>query len=244
MIKNELTYMTGIDVPIPECKLILHQPTIREIAFLGEQKFYTGVQCLIISKNAINQDESLLTDINNFQIFMMIMNDERTFDKREATEELLSILFPTYKINFTPNSLIFIIEGQQELSVVDENNFESLQEIVKTVFCMNSELMSQNTFNPADKKAKEIAEKLAKGRERVASQKGDSQGSMFSQYLSILTVGLSSISLEESQNLTMYQLLDLVERYSLYNSWDIDIRSRLAGAKIDEDPVNWMKNIH
>ena len=34
-------------------------------------------------------------------------------------------------------------------------------------------------------------------------------------------------------NLTLYQLLDLVERYSLYTDWDIDIRSRLAGASPD-----------
>jgi len=30
----------------------------------------------------------------------------------------------------------------------------------------------------------------------------------------------------------------------LYTNWDIDIRSRLAGAKPDSQPDNWMKNIH
>jgi hypothetical protein len=28
--------MTGIDIPIPECKLIMHQPSIKEISYLGE----------------------------------------------------------------------------------------------------------------------------------------------------------------------------------------------------------------
>jgi len=28
--------MTGIEIPIPECKLILHQPTIKEISYIGE----------------------------------------------------------------------------------------------------------------------------------------------------------------------------------------------------------------
>jgi hypothetical protein len=32
-------------------------------------------------------------------------------------------------------------------------------------------------------------------------------------------------------DLTMYQMYDLIERYSLYVNWDIDIRSRLAGGK-------------
>jgi hypothetical protein len=39
------------------------------------------------------------------------------------------------------------------------------------------------------------------------------------------------MSLDDCLNLTMYQLYDLVERYSLYINWDIDIRSRLAGGK-------------
>jgi hypothetical protein len=52
------------------------------------------------------------------------------------------------------------------------------------------------------------------------------------------------MSLEETLNLTLYQLYDLVERYTLYTNWDIDIRSRLAGAKPDSKPDDWMKNIH
>ena len=45
-------------------------------------------------------------------------------------------------------------------------------------------------------------------------------------------------------DLTIFQLYDLLERYSLFTGWDIDIRSRLAGAKSDSKPDNWMKNIH
>jgi hypothetical protein len=52
------------------------------------------------------------------------------------------------------------------------------------------------------------------------------------------------MSLGEALNLTMYQIHALLERYSLYLNWDIDIRSRLAGAKGDKPVENWMKNIH
>ena len=55
--------------------------------------------------------------------------------------------------------------------------------------------MDQQAFNPGDAKAREIAEKLMRGRQRVAAQKGQSNTSIFSQYLSILTVGLQSMSL-------------------------------------------------
>jgi hypothetical protein len=66
---------------------------------------------------------------------------------------------------------------------------------------------------------------------------------MFTQYLSILTVGLS-MSLFDAIKLTMYQIYDLMERYSKYINWDLDIRSRLAGASADKPVENWMDNIH
>jgi hypothetical protein len=40
--------------------------------------------------------------------------------------------------------------------------------------------MDQQTFNPANAKAREIAEKLMRGRARVAAEKGQSNVSVFS----------------------------------------------------------------
>ena len=148
---------------------------------------------------------------------------------------------PKYKILFTPRSIL--LQGEESLTI-DETNFDSFQEVVKQIFCVNNKNNQQAGFNPADEKAREIAEKLMRGRQRVAELNGSANASIFSQYLSILTVGLSSMSLQELMELTMFQLYDLVERYQLYISWDIDIRSRLAGAKPDDKPDNWMKNIH
>ena len=236
-----LSLMCGIDIPIPELQLTLHQPRIKEIAYLGEKDFFIGVQCLNINKNVFVQDKTLLQNSSNFQIFMTIMLEPKALDKKRSTQRLLSILFPAYKITFTPNSLLFIGEGGT--TIVDSNNFDSLQEVVKQVLCINSSA-NQTGFNPANEKAKEIAEKLMRGRQRVAAQKGDQDGSLIGRYISILTVGLHSMSLEETLNLTLYQLYDLVERYTLYTNWDIDIRSRLAGAKPDSKPDDWMKNIH
>ena len=53
-------------------------------------------------------------------------------------------------------------------------------------------------------KAKEIADKLMKGRKRVAELNGSANASIFSQYLSILTVGLHSMSLQDLISCTMY----------------------------------------
>ena len=236
----KLALMCGTDIPIPECQITIHQPRISEIALIGDTDFFTAVQTLCVNKSMITQGETLLANTNNFQIFMMIMQEKEMADKKEAVQQLLSLILPKSKVIFTPRA-ISIMENNVS-SMIDEDNFEDLQKVLTQVFCINSGPMETQTFNPKGEKAKEIAEKLMRARKRVAAQKGSS--SIFMQYISVLTVGLGSMSLKDCCNLTMYQLFDLVERYSLYMNWDLDIRSRLAGAKGDKQLENWMKNIH
>lgn len=237
-----LALMAGTDIPIPECQVVLHQPTIKEIAMLGEAEFFTGVQCLCVHKTMVIEDETLLANTTNFQIFMTVMMDKTTADKKAMVIDVLTVLFPGFKIIFTPRTLLLNNDGLN--IIIDENNFEILQSILEQVFCLRN--TDQATFNPGNDAAKKIADKLMRARERVAKQKAaeNGGGSTFSQYVSTLTVGLGSMSLQDCLNLTMYQLYDLVERYMLYVNWDIDLRSRLAGGKPDSQPDNWMKIIH
>ena len=237
-----LALMCGIDIPIPELQITIHQPTIKEISYIGEQEFFIGLQTLSINKNMLAQGNFVLESTTNFQIFMTIMKEQETKDKKDAVINLFSLVFPGSQVIFTPMSILLNKEGQQTL--VDENNFDTLQEIIKQIFCVNSGPMDQTTFNPADEKARQIAEKLMRGRQRVAEQKGETNSSAFGRYLSILTIGLNAMPLSEAMNLTMYQMYDLVERYTLYLNWDLDIKTRLAGGKPDSKPDDWMKNIH
>ena len=242
MTDFRMALMCGTDIPVPSLQLSVHQPRIKEIALMGESDFFVAVQCLNIQKNLLSQDKTILDDTNNFQILMTIISEKETQDKKQAIKNLLMLLFPTCNVMFTPRSIMLTSEGFS--TMIDENNFEDLQEIFKMIFCVSNKNNQQTSFNPANAKAKEIADKIMRGRKRVAEQNGSANASIFSQYLSILTVGLSSMSLQELMDLTMYQLYDLVERYQLYISWDIDIRSRMAGAKPEDKPDNWMKNIH
>ena len=235
-----LAMMAGSDIPIPECQMTLHQPTIKEISMIGEKDFFVGAQLLCVNKSMYIKDESLLDDTSNFQIFMTVVSDKQSADKKQSVFKVLTLLFPSAKVIMTPRALMFNFEGANV--IIDENNFEILQKVFKEVFCLSAS--GQEAFNPGNDAAKEIAEKLMRARQRVAAQKGENDASVFSQYLSILTVGLNSMSLQNLLDLTIYQLYDLVERYMLYVNWDLDVRTRLAGGKPDSRPDNWMKIIH
>ena len=240
MFDYRLGLMTGVDLPIPDLQIVIHQPTIKEISLMGEHDFFTGIQLLCIDKRMYNIDEQFLANTSNFQIFISIIHEPQMADKKKAVEQVLTLLFPQYKVIFTPRSMLL---NSDEISVIiDEGNFEKLQELLVQQFCLSGS--GQEQFNPANVKAQAIAQKLMKARQKVAEVKAkENSGSAFGQYLSVLTIG-TSLTLKDAMELTMYQLYDLIERYSLYINWDIDIRSRMAGAKGDKPVENWMKQIH
>lgn len=236
-----LALMAGSNIPVPECQIEVHQPTLKEISMIGEQDFFVGVQCLCIYKSMINQGESVLVGVTNFQIFMTVMNEKETSDKKHSVLQVLALIFPNYKAMFTPRSIV--LQSKDHTAVIDESNFDALQEALRQIFCAKDGPMDQQAFNPANEEARKIAEKIMRGRQKVAELKGTANASIFSLYTSILSVALK-ISLNEIMNYTMYQLYDIMDRYSLYINWDLDIRTRLAGGKPDSQPENWMKPIH
>ena len=237
-----LALMCGTDIPVPQCQLILHQPTLQEISLVGEEEYFIGAQCLTLNKSMFTfEGKNVLDDITNFQIFMMVMTDQQAKDKKEATIQVLQLLCPSYKAMFSPRSLILMSAANGNITI-DENNFDYFQNALRLIFCSRNGPMDQQSFNPSGDKAREIAQKLMKGRERIAQEK-KSSGSTLTQYLSILVIALS-IGLHELKSYTLFQIYDLIERYQLYTSYDIDIRSRLAGGKPDSHPDDWMKNLH
>lgn len=247
-----MALITGIDIPITGCQLILHQPTISEIAYIGEDRFFQGVQCLTLDASMfVNKVMSTIADkddlngINNFQIFIAMMQDQNFRMKRYLVLSVLSLFFPMYKITFTPNSIVFIDSQKEEhvISMVDENNFYEFQQVIKAVCCTNSGPMDKQSFNPGNEQAKKIAQKLMRARQRVAKEKNGEEVSVFNNYISILAVGLA-MPVTTFSNYTMYMLFDQMERFILHVHWDTDVRIRIAGGKPEKEVENWMKTLH
>lgn len=243
-----LALMTGVDIPVISLQTSIHQPTIKEISYMGEEGFFIAVQYLCLNKRAFIKDESLLETISNFQVLMKVLEQLQIENPqiKEYIISLLTIIFPQYRILMTPQSIILNDTNDATKNIIiDDNNFEDFQNIVNQIFCVNSSMMGENTnFNPKGKKAQEIADKIMRGRRRLAAEQGEQKASVLARYLSILTIGTNTMSLESCWNLTLYQLYDLIERYTLFVNWDIDVRTRLAGGKPESKPDNWMKDIH
>ena len=133
------------------------------------------------------EDKTALNQVSNFQVFMTVMNEKTTQDKKQAVESIFELM-NLGKAMFTPRSIVFTDKSGTHM--IDETNFEPFQDTIKTIVCAKDGPMDQQAFNPGDDRAREIAQKLMRGRQRVAAQKGGSTGSAFSRYLSILSIAL------------------------------------------------------
>ena len=239
--------MTGIDIPIPELHLTIHPPTIRDIAFMGERDFFSAAQYLCVDKEVLIQDENVLRSLTNFQVLLKILEQSKDKTRKAALSTLLLLLFPDYKIAMMPKSIIITkVAVQMDPVIIDDNNFEILQVVAREVLCISSLFQGKNiVYNPVNKKAKEIADYLMQARRQIAAQKAEKQESesVLTRYLSILTIG-AKMRLEDCCNLNLFQLFDLMERYTSYVEWDADLRVRLAGSKPEKQVESWMRNLH
>ncbi|MDY5667952.1 MAG: hypothetical protein SPK43_01670 [Candidatus Onthovivens sp.] len=114
--------MCGIDIPLPEFQLILHQPTIKEIAYLGEDNFFSALTYLCLNKNSLITDKKLQSEVTNFQVLMEVLKDPKIKEIKQNILLLFKILFQDYKTIMTPNSIIFT--SSQGNVMIDNENFD------------------------------------------------------------------------------------------------------------------------
>lgn len=237
--------MVGTDVPAPELQLVIHQPTVNDIAFMGEKEFFIAMQYLCVDKESLIQDEPLLESLTNFQVIMKILNQTKDKQKVVFIQTFFSILFPESQCVILPSSII-LSEKDKTPIVIDDNNFQIFQNYLKKILCVSSIFQGDNiVYNPANEAAKKIADKLMWGRRKAAKLKNkeNKSNSVLTRYISILIVA-RIINLEESKKLTLFQLFDLMERFSAFTEWDIDLRARLAGGKPDKIVESWMRDLY
>ena len=246
---DSLTLISGIDVPIPEIGVNIHQPTIREIAYIGEKSFYEAAQTIIIQKedfingleNITQEDKIALSQMSNFEIFLKLVEANPLSNTK--VQMLLSLLFPDFNSSIEERFIFLVNPKEQKNILINDNNFEILQEVITTILCLQSG-NTKEEFNPQGDRAREIAEKIKRGRERAARLKGEKrqQSSFLSKYISGLGIETNTLNIHNVLDLTLYQLLNQLERYGLYTQYNISIQAKMAGAKDVED-VDWLKDI-
>lgn len=241
---NELLLLSGNDVPFMEAEIAIHQPTLKEIAYIGEENFYSGCGVLNFSKDNLSEEDRInLRTKSDFEILMsMIMDSSHPAMRKNAVNAnmVLTLLFPGCRIKFSPKAIYLINEGESHS--INSNNFENFKEILNAIFCLKGR-GDEQSYNPGGELARKIAEKFKQRKQKIAEQQGEQKIAILSRYASILAVGEQK-SLNDLMQYTVYQIFDEFERFELKEQFDLYIRAQLAGARDLKEVDNWKKDIH
>ena len=240
---NELLLLSGNDIPFIEAQITIHQPTIKEIAYIGEEAFFTGYELINFSKNILpEQDKVNLENKTNFDILIAILRERNAVMQRNrnCVEMVLALIFPWYTIDITSDAII--LEKEEERHLINNDNFETFKTIFNMMFSFSKD--ESRDYNPSGEVAKRIAEKLKQRHQKLAELKeGKQKIDILSRYVSILAVGEHK-DMNSLLNLSVYQLFDEFERFKLKMSYDIYFQAKMAGAKDLKEVEDWMKDIH
>jgi len=238
MIIDKLTLIMGVPISIPSLGLTINQPTLKDIAAIGEDRFYTSLAYFLITKKALPEEfhESEISDLEVFLFFLSVAESMRLDVValfQLCIDDLDSILFFQDEIKITLSS------GQE--CIINQEGFSLLKEIFKQIFKLGADL---DKYNPANSAAEKIAEKLKKRQEKISKLKSDKENedSKISNLISVLAIGSNSNSLKDLENFTLYQFLVQIQRFGMYESYNNQISAMMQGAE-DIELVDWYKKI-
>lgn len=235
-----------IDIPFVGAKVSVHQPTLKEIAYIGGQDvLFPGCELLRISKDIFTGNDKIDSEyITDFDILMQIilMHSPELEKPIESAKLVLELLFPQHIVRWNPPFQISL-KQDDNISFITKDNFEELKQIIAEMFCLTR---GSNTpdFNPLDERAAQIAEKIKQRYKKLAQMRGESgNSSIFDRYISILAVGLQKDK-NDLMEYSVYQLFDEFDRFQAKMAYDIYVQAKMAGAQDIEEVENWMKDLH
>lgn len=247
---NNLLLFSGNDIPFAEAQVNIHQPIIREIAYISEESFFMGCELLNFSKKKLKEEDKIsLANQTDFEILMSILNNPNIAikEKNECVLLVLMLLFPIYQINIIPSGILLMRKNeeteQMEIHSINAENYNSFKEILIKMFRLDRKSDKDTPdYNPGNKQAEAMAERFRKAREKAAAAKGDSKDkelSILGKYVSILAVGEHK-DINSLMNYTVYQLFDEFERFEKKEAFESHFRAQLAGATGLEKVDYWM----
>jgi hypothetical protein len=231
---DKLTLMSGAPVALADIGISINQPRLKDIGFLGEEKFYRSLSLFLINKDKM----SIPVPMSDFDLFMHFVSNDQEI--QQSVSDIFTLVIDELEsIKFYDTFIIINALGHE--CIIDEPKFLIIKEALISIFCLSASSFSGD-INPVNKKAQEIAEKLKRRKEQLAQDTGKQQEGIYSNLVSILTIGSNTLSLEDCLNLTIYQIQDLIKRFNLYEQYNKQIQALLQGAK-DIELVEWTKQL-
>jgi len=213
---NTLTLYSGVDIPMSTAPIVIHQPTIKEIGYLGESVFFQSLQVLLADKNNYNINKNVINNTTNFQILLEIINTQLDdfIQIRNNVSLLLALLFNKYQVDLRKDTIALISNNSSEY-LFNEKNYNEFCDILRQVFNLEDKKVSvapDKATQKIFKKLEERHKKLAKIKPLSEKEKEESQ---LTKIVSIVSLGLGVDSIVLKSNV-LFKLRE--NRYTRANT--------------------------
>ena len=240
---NKLLLNSGQPIPFEAAQLIITPPKVKTIAFIGEETFYSGCTLLAYGKNLIKtEDNSVINALSDFEIIMSVLMDENPDIQNfgASVQMVLELIFPNHEISILDQGIA--LKHDNQVGFISNMNYNDFKEILQEMFCLDYGIGGQE-YNPAGKKAQEIANKLraAKAKRQQNKMQSDEGVNILDRYVSLLAVGEHK-NRQDLLDLTVYQITQEFRTYQAKEAWDSYMNALRAGADPEKlDTVHyWM----
>lgn len=238
---DELQLYLGSDYAVTD-KITIHQPTIREIAEFGENKYYSAVFMLTcIPSDMKSQLEDLgfnYMEVPDYDLFLLL--------SRTLKQEDTALLFGD--LDFSAMTIAKDdLNGDTVLVDVDKGiKIDKLVYIHITEFLRKAHGIKPKVEKAANETTRKIMIEL--DRQRIKKASTEKKHSQLKQFISgLMRNPACSLSLEEIKNLTIYQLIDTFSGIQVFTSTNALLIGSYSGMvdtkKIARSQFDWTRDI-
>lgn len=234
---SDLRYLAGLQIPFQNVGEI-YPLTLKEIAEIGEMNYHKYLNVLtfnIEDIKASDEEEGKVADFTPFEILLanIFFADEELRFEETVADALM--LFFREKPTFDKRGF-FYFGKLSEGRTIDQDNFDELRKVIMEQNCLLTEKEKEDIYNPANERARKIAEKLNKARKKIAelkkkqSEEGNSPSLTLFDLISILASNGNNLNISNIWELTMYQFNNQFNRMKMLDEYEINVQALLHGA--------------
>lgn len=201
---------------------------LSEVSLLGFSQYQKFLANLVADVEDFNSDGIDLSQYSYWDILIHNISN----NKNDYGYMILNALcfFLKEEVFFSFDKKVFFvnknIDGEIVSKIIDQNIFEKIRYYLKIQNCIENK-KEKSKFS--SKKAREIFEKMQKGRD--ALNKANGADVSFGDIISTISANSKTINIFNIWDLTIYVLYDQFYRMQMIEDYDINIKSLLAGAQ-------------
>lgn len=211
--------------------------TVKDIVDVGYSEYMKCLNILTLDSN------DFLDEPTDIHVLELILNHAGR-EIEIVFEDAIKLFFRGEAVLDKDEIRVFVNISENEVKVIDKENYYEIQEILKWQNYINSfeEKKIEESFNPVDeetRKLKEQMDAISKKRDELKKKKSqnaeqeDSEGSEIDFYDILSAISSKAYGINELNviDMTVYQVYRKFKRMEIIDQYDLSIKSILAGAQ-------------